>query len=61
MHILARNNFHICMHTENEQEADRLFGALSAEGKIDMPLLNISTKNSEFLYVINLPFKRYII
>jgi PhnB protein len=34
----AGNNFHICIHTENEQEADRLFGALSTEGKIDMPL-----------------------
>lgn len=32
------NNFHICMQAESEKEADRLFNALSAEGKIEMPM-----------------------
>jgi PhnB protein len=32
------NNFHICLQAENEKEADKLFQALSNEGKIEMPM-----------------------
>jgi len=36
--IIAGDNFHICIHTENEKETDKLFKALSANGKTEMPL-----------------------
>jgi len=36
--IIKGDNFHICIHTENEKETDKLFKALSANGKIEMPL-----------------------
>lgn len=36
--LKAGNNFHICIQAENEKEADKLFQALSAEGKIEMPM-----------------------
>lgn len=36
--ITVGDNFHICIHTENEKETDKLFKALSANGKIEMPL-----------------------
>jgi PhnB protein len=36
--ITTGDNFHICIHTENEKETDKLFKALSANGKIEMPL-----------------------
>ena len=32
------NNFHLCLHTESEKETDKLFNALAANGKIEMPL-----------------------
>ena len=32
------NNFHICLQTDSEKEADKLFHALSKEGKIEMPM-----------------------
>jgi len=36
--ITTGDNFHICIHTENEKETDKLFKALTANGKIEMPL-----------------------
>jgi PhnB protein len=32
------NNFHICIQAGNEKEADKLFGALSKDGTIEMPM-----------------------
>ena len=32
------NNIHICLQADNEKEADKLFNALSKEGKIEMPM-----------------------
>lgn len=32
------NNFHICLHTDSEQETDKLFAGLSQEGQVLMPL-----------------------
>jgi PhnB protein len=32
------NNFHICLQTDGEKEADKLFNSLSNEGKIEMPM-----------------------
>ncbi|HYE21978.1 MAG TPA: VOC family protein [Verrucomicrobiae bacterium] len=32
------NNYHICLQASNEKEADKLFNALSDEGKIEMPM-----------------------
>jgi PhnB protein len=32
------NNYHICLQAASEKEADKLFAALSAEGKIEMPM-----------------------
>jgi PhnB protein len=32
------NNFHICLQTDSEKEADKLFHALSKDGKIEMPM-----------------------
>jgi len=31
------NNFHICIHTENEAEVDRLVEGLAKGGKVEMP------------------------
>jgi PhnB protein len=36
--LIFGNNFHICLQAENEKEADKLFGALSKSGKIEMPM-----------------------
>jgi PhnB protein len=36
--LIAGNNFHICIEAESEGEVDRLFGQLSAGGKVEMPL-----------------------
>jgi PhnB protein len=36
--LVAGNNFHICIHTENETEADKIFEALSKGGEIEMPM-----------------------
>jgi PhnB protein len=32
------NNFHICLQADNEKEADKLFQALSSDGRIEMPM-----------------------
>ena len=32
------NNYHICLQAETEKEADKLFQALSKDGKIEMPM-----------------------
>ncbi len=32
------NNFHICLHTDSEQETEKLFEAFSKNGQIEMPL-----------------------
>lgn len=32
------NNFHICLQTDSEKEADKLFQSLSKDGKIEMPM-----------------------
>ncbi len=32
------NNFHICLQTESEKEANSLFKQLSKDGKIEMPM-----------------------
>jgi PhnB protein len=32
------NNYHILIHTEDEGETDKLFDALSAGGKVEMPV-----------------------
>ncbi|MBO9571221.1 MAG: VOC family protein [Chitinophagaceae bacterium] len=32
------NNFHICIQAEDEKEANKLFQALSEDGKIEMPM-----------------------
>ena len=32
------NNFHICLQTDSEKEADKLFQSLSQDGKIEMPM-----------------------
>lgn len=36
--LVAGNNFHICLHTKSEAEANRIFNAIAAAGKIEMPL-----------------------
>jgi PhnB protein len=36
--LVFGNNYHIIVHTESEAETDRLFNALSAGGKVEMPL-----------------------
>lgn len=36
--LTAGNNFHIHMQAETEAEADKVFNALCAGGKIDMPM-----------------------
>jgi len=35
--LVAGNNFHLVIEVESEKEVDRLFGKLSAEGKVEMP------------------------
>jgi PhnB protein len=32
------NNIHICLQTDSEKEADKLFQSLSKDGKIEMPM-----------------------
>jgi PhnB protein len=36
--LIAGNNYYISISTESEEEADRLFAALSAGGQVEMPL-----------------------
>ncbi len=36
--LTVGNNIHISLHPESEEEAKRLFNALSAGGKVEMPL-----------------------
>jgi PhnB protein len=36
--LIAGNNFHICIQAESEKEVDKMFNALSAGGKVEMPL-----------------------
>ena len=36
--LIAGNNFHLSLTTESKEETDKLFNALSAGGKIKMPL-----------------------
>lgn len=36
--ILFGNNNYVCVHTESEEETDRLFNHLSEGGKIEMPV-----------------------
>ena len=36
--VTVGNNFHIAIGPESKEEADRIFNALSAGGKIEMPL-----------------------
>ncbi|HEX7028616.1 MAG TPA: VOC family protein [Gammaproteobacteria bacterium] len=36
--VSAGNNFHIALEPESAQEADKVFDALSAGGKVNMPL-----------------------
>jgi PhnB protein len=31
-------NFHVCLQTDSEKEADKLFASLSTKGKIEMPM-----------------------
>lgn len=38
MVFVQGNNYHICLNADSEKEADRLFDALSADGKIEMPM-----------------------
>lgn len=37
-HLTVGNNQHIAISTESQDEADRIFGGLSAGGKVTMPL-----------------------
>jgi len=37
-HLTFGSNFHICLHVKSESEVDRIFDALSAAGKIEMPV-----------------------
>ena len=37
-HAITGTNFHICIDTENEEEADKLFKGLSAGGQVFMPM-----------------------
>jgi len=36
--LIFGNNYHINIQTENEAETDKLFNALSAGGKVEMPV-----------------------
>jgi len=36
--VVPGNNFHICLNAENEKEANKLFEALSSDGKTEMPM-----------------------
>ena len=36
--LQAGNNFHICLHTDNDAETEKLFEGLSKNGRIEMPL-----------------------
>lgn len=39
--LSSGNNMHICIEPESREEADRLFEALSAEGKVTMPMADL--------------------
>lgn len=36
--VVMGTNFHLCVHTDSESEADNLFEALSKGGKVEMPM-----------------------
>lgn len=36
--LMHGNNLHICLQAESEKEADKLFSALSKNGKVEMPM-----------------------
>ncbi|WP_315822964.1 VOC family protein [Paraflavitalea speifideaquila] len=36
--LIIGNNMHICIHTKSEAETEKIFNALSAGGKVGMPL-----------------------
>jgi PhnB protein len=36
--LVEGNNIHLCLHTKSEAEAEKLFNALAAGGRIHMPL-----------------------
>jgi PhnB protein len=36
--LVPGNNIHLCLHTQSEAEADKIFNALAAGGKIVMPM-----------------------
>jgi PhnB protein len=38
--LVVGNNFHVCLVAKDKAEADRVFGGLSAGGKVHMPLAN---------------------
>lgn len=38
--LVQGNNVHISVHPDSKKEADRIFGALSAGGTIEMPIAN---------------------
>ena len=37
-HVKTGNNVHLSLNADSREEADRLFNALSAEGRIEMPM-----------------------
>ena len=40
-HLIQGNNVYICLNPETRGESDALFAALSADGKIEMPLMEM--------------------
>lgn len=36
--VAKGNNIHICLHTESEKEAEKVFEGLSKNGRVEMPL-----------------------
>ncbi|HEX6179993.1 MAG TPA: VOC family protein, partial [Chitinophagaceae bacterium] len=36
--VVFGNNYHICLHSNSEKEADKLFSLLTEDGKIEMPM-----------------------
>ena len=41
MPVNQGNNVYICLHPDSRAEADRLFAALSAGGKVEMPMADM--------------------
>lgn len=41
MNVNVGNNFYICLNTDTREEADTLFAALSAGGKIESPMADM--------------------